>query len=151
MVARELQQTQALGEALDGCDDGKAEDGEGHDDLEQGEAGDVLLADRAADTIKRLVVAIAGGPLPGTLADTGAFADPASLTPAQGLVPYDVNVPFWSDNAQKTRWFYIPTNQVILFQSTNQVTRHGFCQSARPDKHVNTPGSLRKKHGCLPR
>ncbi len=82
--------------------------------------GDVLMADQNEDTIKRLVsVAISGAALPATLAETGAFADLTALTPAQGFVPYDVNVPFWSDKAQKTRWFYIPTNLGILFQAAN--------------------------------
>ena len=46
--------------------------------------------------------------LPPTLAETGAFSDPAALTPAAGVVAYDVNVPFWSDGAQKRRWFCLP-------------------------------------------
>ena len=61
--------------------------------------GDVLLADQGADTIKRLVYGLFGAALPPTLADTGAFADLTSLTPTAGIVPYDINLPFWSDNA----------------------------------------------------
>ena len=82
--------------------------------------GDVLLADQSDDTIKRLVfVGISGQPYPETLAETGAFADLETLTPSAGIVPYDVNVPFWSDNAIKTRWFYVPTNLMISFSSVN--------------------------------
>lgn len=44
---------------------------------------------------------------PLTLSATGAFADLATLTPQSGIVPYEPNVPFWSDYAQKTRWFCI--------------------------------------------
>jgi uncharacterized repeat protein (TIGR03806 family) len=81
--------------------------------------GDILLCDAGDNQIKRLIsVPVSGQPLPGTLAETGAFADLPTLTPAQGIVAYDVNLPFWSDHAQKTRWFYIPTNRTITFRPT---------------------------------
>jgi uncharacterized repeat protein (TIGR03806 family) len=71
--------------------------------------GDVLMADQNDDTIKRLVATEEPSePFPQTLADTGAFADLTTLTTEPGIVPYDVNVPFWSDKAVKTRWFCIP-------------------------------------------
>ena len=82
--------------------------------------GDVLAADQNQETIKRLVAVPAGGPtLPATLAETGVFTNLATLTTHAGFVPYDVNVPFWSDNASKSRWFYVPTNQLITFGATN--------------------------------
>ena len=46
--------------------------------------------------------------LPETLDATGAFADLRSLTPNPGIIPYEVNVPFWSDGAAKRRWFSLP-------------------------------------------
>ena len=46
--------------------------------------------------------------LPLSLADTGAFEDLATLTPHKGIVAYDINLPFWSDHAIKTRWFSLP-------------------------------------------
>ncbi|MBI2925774.1 MAG: PQQ-dependent sugar dehydrogenase [Verrucomicrobia bacterium] len=72
--------------------------------------GDVLFADLNDDTIKRLVYDATpiGTALPPTLADTGAFADLKTLTPQPGIVPYELNVPFWSDGAHKTRWFSVP-------------------------------------------
>src|SRR5207302_10467443 len=79
--------------------------------------GDVLLALRGVEgsssttqPLKRLVYStnVVGQPLPPTLIDTGAFSDLATLTPNAGIVPYDINVPFWSDNAIKSRWFSIP-------------------------------------------
>jgi uncharacterized repeat protein (TIGR03806 family) len=83
-------------------------------------SGDILTADQNQETIKRLVAVPAGdGTLPATLADAGVFANLVTLTPQPGFVPYDVNVPFWSDNAWKTRWFYIPTNRFITFNATN--------------------------------
>lgn len=81
--------------------------------------GDVLMADRNADTITRLTYdtnVVSGAPLPPTLADTGAFRDLAALTPNPGIVPYEINLPFWSDNALKRRWFTVPdTNDTIGF------------------------------------
>lgn len=82
--------------------------------------GDVLTADQNNQTIKRLIAVPAGGPaLPPTLAETGVFTNLSALTPHAGFVPYDLNVPFWSDNAAKARWFYIPTNRTITFGATN--------------------------------
>ncbi len=72
--------------------------------------GDVLAINQAGGQIMRLTYStiVVGTSLPPTLADTGVFADLTNLTPNIGIVGYDVNVPFWSDNAQKTRWFSIP-------------------------------------------
>ncbi|HMJ90088.1 MAG TPA: hypothetical protein VK530_09740, partial [Candidatus Acidoferrum sp.] len=70
--------------------------------------GDVLVCDVIDDQIKRLVSVPEAERPPETLAETGAFTDLASLTPNPGIVPYDINVPFWSDGAQKRRWFSIP-------------------------------------------
>jgi glucose/arabinose dehydrogenase len=84
--------------------------------------GDVLLADQGRDIIARLTYndQPSGTPLPPTLADTGAFTDLLSLSPAQGIVPYEINVPFWSDGADKQRWFSVPnTNQFIQFHLTD--------------------------------
>ena len=41
------------------------------------------------------------------------------LTPNAGMTPYDVNVPFWSDNARKTRWFFMPTNGATIGFNAN--------------------------------
>jgi glucose/arabinose dehydrogenase len=84
--------------------------------------GDVLFCDIGENTIKRLVYSSEekGAPLPATLDATGAFSDLSALTPQAGIVPYDINVPFWSDHAQKRRWFSVPdTNQTIGFSADN--------------------------------
>ena len=59
-------------------------------------------------------------PLPATLDATGAFADLATLQPQPGIVPYDVNVPFWSDHARKTRWFSVPDTGQFMGFSPNE-------------------------------
>lgn len=71
---------------------------------------DVLFAEIGSGRIRRLgyTDTPVGPPLPPTLAETGAFVDVASLTPNPGIVPYAVNVSFWSDHAQKQRWFSVP-------------------------------------------
>ena len=47
---------------------------------------------------------------PALLSETGAFSDLATLTPAQGVFPYDVNAPLWSDAAAKQRWIALPND-----------------------------------------
>jgi uncharacterized repeat protein (TIGR03806 family) len=69
---------------------------------------DVLLADYNDDKILRLTSSEPAGSFPDTLSETGLFSDLAALTPAPGLVPYSVNLPFWSDHAIKRRWFTLP-------------------------------------------
>lgn len=58
--------------------------------------------------ILRLVKSEANPDPPLKLSETGAFADLKTLAPAEGLIPYDVNVPLWSDRAQKRRWVALP-------------------------------------------
>ncbi|MCC6232927.1 MAG: PQQ-dependent sugar dehydrogenase [Verrucomicrobiales bacterium] len=81
--------------------------------------GDVLIADLDGGRVVRLVPGSAGGqPLPATLADTGAFANTAALEPVAGVIPYEVNLPFWSDGAEKRRWFHVPGTNQITFTET---------------------------------
>jgi len=81
--------------------------------------GDILIADLDGGRILRLVPGSAGGqPLPATLADTRAFARLDTLTPADGVVPYEVNLPFWSDGAEKRRWFHVPGTNRLTFAAT---------------------------------
>lgn len=47
------------------------------------------------------------------LADTGCV-DPADPTQgATGLIPYELNFPFWSDGAIKNRWMGLPDGQTV--------------------------------------
>jgi uncharacterized repeat protein (TIGR03806 family) len=54
----------------------------------------------------------ADGKLPLLLSQTGAFKDVRNLAHADGLIPYDLIVPFWSDGAVKNRWVAIPAEKV---------------------------------------
>jgi uncharacterized repeat protein (TIGR03806 family) len=61
--------------------------------------------------IRRFVPTTGGGPvvdMPLRLSGTGLFVDLATLTPAAGVLEYDVNAPFWSDGAEKRRWLALP-------------------------------------------
>ena len=70
--------------------------------------GDVLIANLSSDKIRRLVTGTPTNSFPQTLGATGLFADLTDLSPNPGLLPYSVNLPFWSDHAVKRRWFTIP-------------------------------------------
>jgi uncharacterized repeat protein (TIGR03806 family) len=71
--------------------------------------GDVLYCTIGSGVVKRIVRTSGGGsPLPALLSQTGAFSNLANLTPHAGIVAYQVNLPFWSDHAEKRRWFSIP-------------------------------------------
>ena len=47
-------------------------------------------------------------PFSDRLSQTGLFADLQSMTPAEGVIPYVINTPLWSDAAIKTRWIAVP-------------------------------------------
>ena len=54
----------------------------------------------------------ANGTMPPLLSQTGAFKDTRSLTPSDGLIPYEIRVPFWSDGANKVRWVAVPKAKI---------------------------------------
>ena len=62
---------------------------------------------------------------PPLLSQTGAFQNTQTLTPIESLIPYDINVPFYSDGAVKSRWVCVPsegpvTNTRIHFAATGE-------------------------------
>jgi uncharacterized repeat protein (TIGR03806 family) len=54
----------------------------------------------------------ANGKMPPLLSQTGAFKDTRTLTPIEGLIPYEIRVPFWSDGANKLRWIAMPKEKI---------------------------------------
>jgi uncharacterized repeat protein (TIGR03806 family) len=70
--------------------------------------GDLLLTDLNDGIVRRLTSSTTPTSYPATLSATGLFADLGDLSPSPGLVPYDVNLPFWSDHAIKRRWMVVP-------------------------------------------
>ena len=49
-------------------------------------------------------------PFPTVLSATGAFSDVPNVTPTEGLIPFTVNSPLWSDGAVKSRWLAVPND-----------------------------------------
>jgi glucose/arabinose dehydrogenase/regulation of enolase protein 1 (concanavalin A-like superfamily) len=83
-------------------------------------AGEIYLC-RLSSTEGRIYKLQRGGPAPGTplpatLGATGLFSDLATLTPDVRLIPYQLNAPFWSDGAIKTRFAAIPDGTTVGFQ-----------------------------------
>jgi uncharacterized repeat protein (TIGR03806 family) len=63
----------------------------------------------------------AQGKLPGLLSETGAFTDVHMMTPARGLIPYNLILAFWSDGADKIRYVAIPAGKVTFSASGDWV------------------------------
>ena len=59
----------------------------------------------------------ADGKIPALLSQTGVFSDTAKRIVNPGLIPYDLNVAFWSDGANKSRWIAIPSGQIVFSSS----------------------------------
>jgi mono/diheme cytochrome c family protein len=55
-----------------------------------------------------------GGSLPPLLSQTGAFQDTRQMIAGDGLIPYDLNVSFWSDGAHKLRWMAMPDARIAF-------------------------------------
>src|SRR6266850_197172 len=69
------------------------------------------LESRAASMAYLRMPDRAEGNLPKLLSETGAFRETANLVPSTSLIPYDLNISFWSDGAEKSRWIAIPGDQ----------------------------------------
>ena len=54
-------------------------------------------------------------PFPRKLSETGLFASVAKHEMAPGVIPYSINAAFWSDGAEKERFFAAPGNGKIKF------------------------------------
>ncbi len=70
---------------------------------------DVLLADINNHRILRLVTTTVTADSPITLTATRLFAELSDLSPSPSLLASSVNLPFWSDYADKKHWFSILT------------------------------------------
>lgn len=54
---------------------------------------------------------------PQKLSETGLYASMRKGTLAEHLIPYEVNAPFWSDNAEKGRYIELPEGKALSFSS----------------------------------
>ncbi|WP_193210579.1 PQQ-dependent sugar dehydrogenase [Luteolibacter marinus] len=78
-------------------------------------AGEIYMMDLAGTgnpngRIMKLGVPEVSAEPPQFLSQTGVFDDLASLTPAAGVMPYDIPNALWSDNALKRRWIILPND-----------------------------------------
>jgi len=56
----------------------------------------------------------ANGQIPPLLSQTAVFSDTPKRIVSPGLIPYDLNVAFWSDGADKSRWIAVPAGQILF-------------------------------------
>ena len=95
-------------------------------------AGEILIT-RNDGQIHRLVpqpaAAATTAEFPRRLSETGIFASSATLTPASGVVPYEINAALWSDGARARRHLAVSGWQNVT------------TDSAREDRFVLPDGS----------
>ena len=63
-----------------------------------------------------------GGSFPTQLSQTGCIGSANPLQMAPGLVPYDINAPFWSDGINKDRWMALPDGSGITIEANGDWT-----------------------------
>ncbi|HKK77354.1 MAG TPA: PQQ-dependent sugar dehydrogenase [Saprospiraceae bacterium] len=65
---------------------------------------------RVPGRIYRLVQRTTVPDPPARLSELGVFSDLENLVPIDGIIPYQVNSPLWSDRATKKRWLVLPND-----------------------------------------
>lgn len=58
-----------------------------------------------------------GGSIPDLLSATGCVDSGDVTAPYSGLLPYDINAPFWSDGADKTRYIGLPNGTTVTINA----------------------------------
>lgn len=87
-------------------------------------SGELYFTDINSGRLIKLVPDGSSGPdtIPDLLSDTGCV-DPGNITQAYaGLLPYDLNAPFWSDGAAKDRYIGLPNNTTITIDNNDDWT-----------------------------
>jgi len=76
----------------------------------------ILLVDMIEGMIKEFVPPSENNfeDIPHLLSETGAFLDTQSFTLDPSFIPYQINVPFWSDHALKSRWISFSSPQAKI-------------------------------------
>jgi len=77
-----------------------------------------------------------------TLSETGLFKSLRSLDPADHVIPYEVNAPFWSDGVDKKRWIALPKGKRLGFKASGS---WDVPVGATLIKHFETPGRRRRR------
>ncbi|MGB5740383.1 MAG: hypothetical protein WBM54_13660, partial [Woeseia sp.] len=86
--------------------------------------GELYFTDIFSGRVRKIVPAGVGvlDNVPTDLADSGCV-DPNDVTEVyDGLVPYDLNAPFWSDAADKDRYIGIPAGTTITIEANGDWT-----------------------------
>lgn len=84
--------------------------------------GELYILDYVTGAIYKLVEAEEDPerqPLPGLLSDTGCVDPDYPLAPAEHLIPYEINEPFWSDNSEKERFIALPEDTRITIDNAD--------------------------------
>lgn len=110
----------------------------------------LLLQHNLTGKVMRLIEAVPSGEdFPQLLSQTGVFADLATLEPNPGVVAYEPNLKFWSDHADKARWFVIKNtaDQVGYSRDGNWTFPTGMVWVKHFDMQMNRdfPGSATKR------
>jgi len=86
--------------------------------------GEIYVVGFDNGQIYRIDPATGGGAgnFPDLLSETGCIDGANPLQMAAGLVPYEINAPFWSDGAVKDRWMALPDGGTITIEADNDWT-----------------------------
>jgi putative heme-binding domain-containing protein len=91
--------------------------------------GELLICDHAGGGLWRLAhnpAASQPAKFPQKLSETGLFRDVAKQIPADGVLPYEVNVERWADGAKGERWVAMPgTGKVAVADKELGVLERG--------------------------
>ena len=82
-----------------------------------------LLGDNSIEKLKQTTSSGGGGnQIPDLLSQTGCFDSTTPLVANDEMIPYELNTPLWSDNADKQRWMRLPDNGKITVTPTHDWT-----------------------------
>lgn len=94
--------------------------------ISEDEQGELYFVSIVEDKVYRLRAAREeekiSAVIPKKLSQTGILADTAKFKIAPGLVRYDVQVPLWSDGADKDRWIGLPEGTQVTYVNDSSIS-----------------------------
>ncbi|MDB5038393.1 MAG: hypothetical protein JWQ35_1921 [Bacteriovoracaceae bacterium] len=81
------------------------------------QSGEIYLISHSEGKIYTITQSNQMDEQPAKLSQTGLFQDLARLIPSSELREYDLQIPFWSDGAEKKRWIKLPSGGQIEFDA----------------------------------